>query len=1197
MLTSTVSAVYAETYEAESQVNDALDNMEIQTPESGGDYSGDGYVIGGENSSITFTVTAESDGNFEVVNRYVNASGKELPILIYVNGQFATESTLPVTASEDTYSEHRETLPLVSGENTIEYRMARTSSDTSEDYEATKELSTGPLYWMAYESPFEQDHFLEEDRWDKNFEWLVDSGFVNAGYDMMSTDGWVEGAQEINENGYVTKYNAGWSKTWKGMADQLAAKGVKLGVYYDPLWVTAAAYNSDATIVGTDIPVSHLVNTEFGHFSNFKAQDIPDVESIRSKEWCQVGQPALYWLDTDQAGAEEYIKGYVKFFADQGVSFLRVDFLGWYENGIGGDGKQNGKPAFGTTRYEKALKWMSEACDEYRVTLSLVMPNQYNHAEVELKYGDMMRVNEDVSNGGWDNHTKGPEKGWPNDHISGRRRGQWQPDWAQWGNTFDALTGWADVGGRGQMVLDADFLRMARFDVVRETEDTERRLNTEEEKIIADAQKRSAVSLVAVSGSPICIADQYDTINENAPEGVDNGYYYKNEEILALNKAGLVAKPMGLGESERWAGQLPDGSWIVALFNRDRSVKTQNLNFLDDLGIEGTASVRDLWKHENLGKLSEYSVDLAACDSVVLKITPNTVRYEAEVGSLRDGSNSNENHSNFSGWGFADKLENSAGDVLIAVAAEAGTHDIQIRYCNGAEAAASASLYVNNTWVQDLNLASTGNWDTWKTVTVDNVSFNGSGEELVDVKCTSDCGFNLDYIKIGEAGNEPADKVHVRYEAENAELGAGAGVNNDHQLASDKRFVDQLNSRHWEGSNDTVKFTVEVPVEGDYDLTFRYANGTNEDATADIYVDGKKLGYYTFPVVYQGAWDTWGEVTLFEAQQGGENIELKKVHLTQGSHTVEYKHGISAINLDCLTVTTHGEVSENKKVQSIIVQPVEGASTEIMTGDTLQLTAAVLPDDAANKEVNWVSSNDNIATVNSNGVVTGKTEGQVTITATAADDSGVESSPIIVTVKEKTYTVKVTENGYVKDGETGYKYKDKATVIANAPTDAGDFQCWKDANGNIVCYTSTYTFYVIGDTTLTPFYAKEAIEKQVVITCSAKYNAATDRIVFTGNRTVPVEVCPGRKVVGHGIVITKDASIASNADNFKIGTSGVVNSASKTTTGLVGTYNVNIKCASGTTCYGRAYVTYEDSKTGKTVTKYSDLPSAQCTKP
>ncbi len=89
------------------------------------------------------------------------------------------------------------------------------------------------------------------------------------------------------------------------------------------------------------------------------------------------------------------------------------------------------------------------------------------------------------------------------------------------------------------MILDGDFLRMARFDVVRTDEDTERKLEGDE-IITADAQKRSAVSLVAMAGSPICIADQYDTMNENAPDGVDNKEYYLNEEILALNKAGFV---------------------------------------------------------------------------------------------------------------------------------------------------------------------------------------------------------------------------------------------------------------------------------------------------------------------------------------------------------------------------------------------------------------------------------------------------------------------------------------------------------------------------------------------------------------------------------------------------------------------------------------------------------------------------------
>ena len=50
--------------------------------------------------------------------------------------------------------------------------------------------------------------------------------------------------------------------------------------------------------------------------------------------------------------------------------------------------------------------------------------------------------------------------------------------------------------------------------------------------------------------------------------------------MLALRKAGLVGKPVYNNshgfeydptsrDPERWIGQLPDGSWAVALFNRD----------------------------------------------------------------------------------------------------------------------------------------------------------------------------------------------------------------------------------------------------------------------------------------------------------------------------------------------------------------------------------------------------------------------------------------------------------------------------------------------------------------------------------------------------------------------------------------------------------------------------------------------------
>ncbi len=76
-----------------------------------------------------------------------------------------------------------------------------------------------------------------------------------------------------------------------------------------------------------------------------------------------------------------------------GVKYLRVDFLSYYESGR----DVNLSYSVGPTNrpradYEKALRWMREACDKNGMLLSLVMPNLNNEAELENRYGHMIRV-------------------------------------------------------------------------------------------------------------------------------------------------------------------------------------------------------------------------------------------------------------------------------------------------------------------------------------------------------------------------------------------------------------------------------------------------------------------------------------------------------------------------------------------------------------------------------------------------------------------------------------------------------------------------------------------------------------------------------------------------------------------------------------------------------------------------------------
>lgn len=73
------------------------------------------------------------------------------------------------------------------------------------------------------------------------------------------------------------------------------------------------------------------------------------------------------------------------------------------------------------------------------------------------------------------------------------------------------------------------------------------------------------------------------------------------------------------------------------------------------------------------------------------------------------------------------------------------------------------------------------------------------------------------------------------------------------------------------------------------------------------------------------------------------------------------------------------------KVESVTVSP---SSLAMKAGEAKQLSAAVLPEKAADKTVSWQSGNSAVATVDSSGKVTAVAAGEAVITATANDGSG-----------------------------------------------------------------------------------------------------------------------------------------------------------------------------------------------------------------
>lgn len=122
---------------------------------------------------------------------------------------------------------------------------------------------------------------------------------------------------------------------------------------------------------------------------------------------------------------------------------------------------------------------------------------------------------------------------------------------------------------------------------------------------------------------------------------------------------------------------------------------------------------------------------------------------------------------------------------------------------------------------------------------------------------------------------------------------------------------------------------------------------------------------------------------------------------------------------------------EEVKVSGITLNP--DISLKIKEGGSSKITATVVPSNATNSSVKWVSSSPDVATVDDSGNVTALKEGSTTITCTAVDGSGVSAScHVTVTAKstttdpseqdktDPTYTFKVSTNlKYTKVFEGG----------------------------------------------------------------------------------------------------------------------------------------------------------------------------------
>lgn len=126
------------------------------------------------------------------------------------------------------------------------------------------------------------------------------------------------------------------------------------------------------------------------------------------------------------------------------------------------------------------------------------------------------------------------------------------------------------------------------------------------------------------------------------------------------------------------------------------------------------------------------------------------------------------------------------------------------------------------------------------------------------------------------------------------------------------------------------------------------------------------------------------------------------------------------------------KVTVTTKVEQITLNKTEGTLT---VGNSVTVTATVTPDNATNATVNWTSSDETVATVDSNGKVTAVAAGNATITATSESDGDV-SADYALTVNKAAAKPATRYSGTTSSAgaATTPSYTAPSTPSASTPT-------------------------------------------------------------------------------------------------------------------------------------------------------------------
>jgi alpha-galactosidase len=130
-------------------------------------------------------------------------------------------------------------------------------------------------------------------------------------------------------------------------------------------------------------------------------------------------------------------------------------------------------------------------------------------------------------------------------------------------------------------------------------------------------ESRTHMTLWSILASPLILGNDVRNMTDDVKS------ILLNKEVIAVDQDSMGKQGRRIAQhelSEIWAKPLADGSMAIALFNRGAVESNISVNWAD-LGLTGVRTVRDLWRHADLGERSGgYSALVPSHGSVLLRV-------------------------------------------------------------------------------------------------------------------------------------------------------------------------------------------------------------------------------------------------------------------------------------------------------------------------------------------------------------------------------------------------------------------------------------------------------------------------------------------------------------------------------------------------------------------------------------------------